>query len=59
VAQVSQHELGNAVDIVPKDQKDVQGKFLEICSEEFDAIGLSPKFLHVDLRTGKKRRWNY
>jgi hypothetical protein len=59
VAQVSQHELGNAVDITPKDQKDVRGKFLEICSEEFDAIGLSDRFLHVDLRTGKKRRWKY
>ena len=59
VAQVSQHELGNAVDIVPKDQKEVKGKFLDICAKYFESIGLSDKFLHLDLRSGKIRRWNY
>ena len=59
VAKISQHELGNAVDIVPKDQKNVRGSFLDICDKEFEAIGLSDKFLHVDLRSGKERRWEY
>lgn len=59
VAKLSQHELGNAADIVPKDQKDVQGLFLNECDKEFEAIGLSDKFLHVDLRSGKERRWKY
>lgn len=59
VAQVSQHELGNAVDVVPKDQKNVRTDFLKVCKEHFDAIGLSDSFLHLDLRTGKQRRWEY
>jgi hypothetical protein len=59
VAQVSQHELGNAADIVPKDQKDVRGSFLQICAKYFEAIGLSDRFLHVDLRSGRQRRWEY
>lgn len=59
VAKMSQHELGNAADIVPKDGKNVRGAFLEVCDKEFDAVGLSDKFLHVDLRTGKERRWEY
>jgi hypothetical protein len=58
VAKLSQHELGNAADIVPKDQKNVRTTFLDICAKEFDSIGLSDKFLHCDLRLGK-RRWNY
>lgn len=59
VATKSQHELGKAADIVPKDGKDVQGKFLEIVSKYFKTIGLSNKFLHVDLRDDRVRRWNY
>lgn len=58
VAKLSQHELGNAADIVPKDGLNVQTTFLEICGKHFDSIGLSNKFLHCDLREGK-RRWNY
>lgn len=56
VAKVSQHELGNAVDVVPKDG--VIDKFLAICEKHFDSIGLAKNFLHLDLRNGK-RRWNY
>lgn len=59
VAEVSQHELGNAVDVVPKDQKNVRSSFLSTCVKHFDAIGLSNSFLHLDLRTGKQRRWEY
>lgn len=59
VAVVSTHEAGDAVDIVPKDQKDVRGAFLKVCEKQFESIGLSDKFLHVDLRSGRKRRWEY
>ena len=59
VAQVSQHELGNAVDAVPKDQKNVRTDFMAVCEKHFDAIGLSNSFLHLDLRIGRKRRWEY
>lgn len=54
----STHELGDAVDIVPRDGKDVQGYFLRIVATRFDSIGLSNSFLHVDQRKGF-RRWNY
>ena len=55
VAKASQHELGEAADIVPLDQKDIKGKFLDICGKYFDSIGLSDHFLHVDERKGKRR----
>jgi uncharacterized protein YcbK (DUF882 family) len=58
VAKKSTHELGDAVDIVPRDKKDVRGYFLKICANHFDSIGLSDKFLHVDQRVGV-RRWEY
>lgn len=57
VAQLSQHELGNAVDVVPKDGKLVG--FEEVCANQFEAIGIAKNFLHLDLRIGKKRRWAY
>jgi uncharacterized protein YcbK (DUF882 family) len=56
VAKLSQHELGNAADVVPKDGK-MEG-FESICAKQFDSIGLSDKFLHLDLRPGV-RRWKY
>lgn len=60
VAQkTSQHELGKAADIVPKDRKNVRTKFLDIVSKQFKTIGLSDRFLHVDLRDDKERRWEY
>lgn len=58
VAKQSQHELGNAADIVPEDQNNIRTTFLETVESEFDSIGLSDNFLHVDLRQGK-RRWEY
>jgi uncharacterized protein YcbK (DUF882 family) len=56
VAKLSQHEVGNAADIVPRDGK-MEG-FEETCAKQFESIGLSPKFLHCDLRPGVKR-WKY
>ena len=56
--KLSQHELGNAVDILPKDKKDIRGAFLFICEKHFSAIGLSNKFLHVDTRK-EKIQWEY
>lgn len=56
VASKSQHELGNAVDVVPKDGK-IAG-FEDICAKHIDSIGLAKDFLHLDTREGK-RRWNY
>lgn len=54
----SQHELGNAVDIRPKDKQGIRGPFLLICSHYFTTIGLSDKFLHVDTRKDKIQ-WEY
>lgn len=56
VAKLSQHELGNAADVEPKDGK-MEG-FEEVCSKQFESIGLAKNFLHLDLRMGH-RRWNY
>lgn len=58
MAKKSTHELGDAVDIIPKDKKGVREGFLKICAKHFDSIGLSDQFLHVDQRKGV-RRWEY
>lgn len=57
VAKLSTHELGDAVDAKPtrtsiKDFETIAAKF-------FMAIGIAKGFLHLDLRTGKIRRWLY
>lgn len=52
---ISQHELGNAVDVHTKDLD----KLLKSAEQYFDAIGVAKTFLHFDLRTDKKRRWDY
>ena len=57
-SKTSTHELGDAVDIYPKDRKNVRTDFLKLCASHFDSIGLSDRFLHVDQRKGH-RRWNY
>lgn len=56
VAKKSTHELGDAVDAVPKSGKGVN--FEAICAKQFDSIGLADNFLHLDTRQGY-RRWNY
>lgn len=60
--KTSQHSLGKAADVgilgghsVTKRMK----KFLVEAEVLFEAIGIGSKFLHLDLRTGKKRRWYY
>jgi zinc D-Ala-D-Ala carboxypeptidase len=55
VAKKSTHELGDAVDAIPK--KGMEG-FEDICAKHFDSIGLANNFLHLDTRQGK-RRWKY
>lgn len=59
VAKLSQHEVGNAADVVPRDEKNVRTDFLNVCAKYFKSIGLSDKFLHLDLRDDKERRWEY
>lgn len=54
----SQHELGNAADVLPKDRQDIRGSFLRICAQHFQTIGLSDRFLHLDERPDF-RRWEY
>jgi uncharacterized protein YcbK (DUF882 family) len=56
VAKKSTHELGEAVDAVPKDGK-VSG-FIDVCAKHFDSIGVASNFLHLDTRVGH-RRWMY
>jgi zinc D-Ala-D-Ala carboxypeptidase len=51
----STHELGQAADIQGEDM----ALLYTLCEQEFMAIGVAKNFLHVDLRTGKSRRWNY
>lgn len=57
VAKKSTHELGEAVDVVPARMK--ISTFQVFCEKYFEAIGTAKNFLHLDLRFGKKRRWNY
>jgi hypothetical protein len=52
---ISQHELGNASDLVADDM-DALGK---IAQDYFSAIGYSKRFIHVDLRADKERYWHY
>ena len=51
----SQHELGNAADIKAVDMT----KLFNEAAKIFLAIGTSKRFLHVDLRSDKIRRWPY
>ena len=55
---VSQHELGKAIDLTVKD-KNLMPELLELCKQEFKAIGKSALFIHVDLRIDKERFWSY
>ena len=54
----SQHVPGNAVDITAADLNDLYAK----AEKYFDAVGDARnkgKFVHLDTRRDKKRRWNY
>lgn len=57
VAKQSTHELGDAADIKPTRMRILD--FLTFCAKQFDAIGIAKTFLHVDMREGKTRRWDY
>ena len=54
----SQHELGEAADITKKQRNDIRTDFLKIVEKQFQTIGLSNSFLHVDTRK-EYRRWEY
>lgn len=54
---VSQHELGKAADI--KCTSLTTGELAQKAEKFFDAIGVSNSFVHVDMRSDKKRRWGY
>jgi hypothetical protein len=54
--------LGKAADIRPSvSSKEKLDKLYLICENHFEAVGDGRKkgFIHVDTRTGKKRRWDY
>ena len=51
----STHELGEAADVRGPNS----ATLLPLLEAEFEAIGIAKTFYHVDLRVGKKRRWNY
>lgn len=58
----SQHCLGKAADIRPSaSSKEALDKLYSICEKHFEAVGdgRNKGFVHVDTRTGKKRRWDY
>lgn len=52
---LSQHELGNAADIKALDMD----KLFKSAENNFQAIGVSKRFLHCDTRSDKIRRWTY
>lgn len=61
---VSQHELGNAVDLQPMSLTTLgfPTKMVELeklLKEEFKALGRGKSFFHVDLRDDKERFWTY
>lgn len=58
----SQHCLGKAADIRPSaSSKEALDKLYSICEKHFEAVGdgRNKGFVHIDTRTGKKRRWDY
>ena len=60
---VSQHELGNAVDLQPAANASGVSIGMEnlrkILENYFAAIGEGRTFFHVDMRDDKTRRWSY
>lgn len=61
-ASSSQHCQGKAADIRPSASSEKKlDKLYLICENYFEAIGdgRNKGFIHVDTRTGKKRRWGY
>jgi uncharacterized protein YcbK (DUF882 family) len=61
-APTSTHCNGKGADIRPSvSSKEKLDKLYLICETHFEAVGDGRKkgFIHVDTRTGKKRRWTY
>lgn len=54
---ISQHELGNASDIVGDNMHSLS--IIILALNDFKAIGFSKRFIHIDLRSDKERRWYY
>lgn len=57
VAVLSTHELGQAADVKPS--RTPIKYMVDIASRYFMSIGIAKNFIHLDLRQGKIRRWNY
>ena len=56
--ETSQHPKGEALDITGSDLDALYGA----CENHFQAVGdarHNKKFIHVDTRSDRKRRWNY
>jgi uncharacterized protein YcbK (DUF882 family) len=63
-AKGSQHRSGSAADIKPtKNDLGDLDRLYELCEEEAGIIGLGDGrkkgFIHVDVRPGKRKRFNY
>lgn len=56
---ISTHELGDAVDIAVKGNKDDFNYLYELCKKQFKSVGLASNFIHVDMREDKIRHWFY
>lgn len=54
-ARHSTHELGHAADIKTGNMERLDA----VLPLHFKAIGIAPRFRHVDLRSDKERRWKY
>ena len=52
---LSQHELGSAADVGCLDMQNLR----TLAEKEFQAIGYSKRFLHLDLRGPEIRKWYY
>lgn len=63
-AVASQHLLGTAADIRPTsgDKEDLE-ELYRLCKEETGVVGLGDGrkkgFIHVDVRPGRRKEWNY
>lgn len=59
---VSTHEMGQAVDVtLPEAHRTAENmaRLLELLDARFAAIGVAATFYHCDLRSDRKRRWEY
>lgn len=53
---VSQHELGNALDM---SVNPMGAEFLNLCKSQFKAVGVALTFIHCDTRDDATRHWAY